>query len=123
AVLTLFTITTVFLAADLAVLRSLASLAATARRLGAGDLSARAIEPSGRGELAALARAFNGMAAALARRDREAAESQERLRLLAKNLNAAREAEAVRISRELHDEIGQMLTSLKIDLHHLRSRL
>jgi signal transduction histidine kinase len=36
-------------------------------------------------------------------------------------LQTARETEAARISRELHDEIGQVLTSLKIDLARLRA--
>jgi two-component system, NarL family, sensor histidine kinase UhpB len=44
------------------------------------------------------------------------AESERQLRRLAAGLHAAREAERARISRELHDELGQTLTTLKMDL-------
>lgn len=42
--------------------------------------------------------------------------SHKRLRELAAYLQAARERERVRIAREIHDELGQMLTVLKMDL-------
>jgi PAS domain S-box-containing protein len=43
-------------------------------------------------------------------------ESQSRLRQLSAHLQAAREEERARIAREIHDELGQILTVLKIDL-------
>ena len=43
-------------------------------------------------------------------------ESESQLRRLAAGLHSAREAERARLSRELHDELGQTLTSLKIDM-------
>ena len=42
--------------------------------------------------------------------------SQERLRRLSQPLEAVREEERARISREIHDELGQMLTAIKMDL-------
>src|SRR5437763_10454048 len=48
---------------------------------------------------------------------------REQLRDLAVRLEAAREAERTRIAREIHDELGQALTALKIDLTWLRRRL
>ena len=58
------------------------------------------------------------------RRARAVAESQrERLRELTQRLVTAQEDERLRISRELHDEAGQALTSLKISLDLLRSGL
>jgi two-component system sensor histidine kinase UhpB len=42
--------------------------------------------------------------------------SEGQLRRLAANLRSAREAERAHLSRELHDELGQLLTSLKMDL-------
>ncbi len=42
--------------------------------------------------------------------------SQEQLRALTKKLEHIREEERLAISREVHDELGQMLTALKIDL-------
>lgn len=120
-ILALFTIAAVFIAAELGVLRGVRSLARTAQRFGAGELSARARLPRGHNEFASLATAFNTMADSLAARHREALDAQARLRALASRLHVAREAEAARISRELHDEIGQVLTSLKIDLSRLKS--
>jgi PAS domain S-box-containing protein len=49
--------------------------------------------------------------------------SQNELRSLAGHLEAAREAERTRIAREIHDEFGQMLTGLKIDISWLEKKL
>lgn len=49
--------------------------------------------------------------------------SHERLRALAGHLQAAREEERTRVAREIHDELGQALTGLKMDLSWLRKKL
>ncbi|MCA9961676.1 MAG: GAF domain-containing protein, partial [Anaerolineales bacterium] len=55
-------------------------------------------------------------------RARRLAEAQrERMRILAQRVVKAQEEERARIARELHDESGQSLTSLKISLDLLRS--
>ncbi len=118
--LTVLTIAFALLAAEVSVLRVVRLLARAARRFGAGDLAARAEAPAGQGELSDLTAAFNAMADALAARQREAAETQERLRALSQRLAEGREAEAGRIARELHDELGQVLTSVKLDLAALQ---
>ncbi|WP_431822605.1 PAS domain S-box protein [Burkholderia sp. F1] len=52
-------------------------------------------------------------------------QSREELRELSANLQNVREEEKTRIARELHDDLGQQLTALKMDLsvveHQLRS--
>ena len=48
---------------------------------------------------------------------------QKELRELSARVLEAREEEKTRIARELHDELGQMLTALKMDLAWLRERL
>jgi PAS domain S-box-containing protein len=50
-------------------------------------------------------------------------ESQQQLRALASRLESLREDERTRISREVHDDLGQKLTGLKMDLQWLESRL
>jgi PAS domain S-box-containing protein len=49
--------------------------------------------------------------------------SREQLRKLAAAAHLVREQEKSRIARELHDELGQALTALKIDLGWIESRL
>jgi len=49
--------------------------------------------------------------------------SRERLHNLVVRLQAVREEERTLIAREIHDELGQGLTALKIDLSLLKSRL
>lgn len=46
-----------------------------------------------------------------------------RARQLAQHLQAAREDERARLARDLHDELGSLLTSAKLDAARLRSRL
>jgi signal transduction histidine kinase len=50
-------------------------------------------------------------------------ESEENLRALATHLQSVREEEQTRIAREIHDELGQSLTGLKMDLGWLAKRL
>lgn len=44
------------------------------------------------------------------------------LRNLAQHLQTVRDEERARVARELHDELGQALTALSMDLHWLRGR-
>jgi signal transduction histidine kinase len=50
-------------------------------------------------------------------------QSRERLRDLASHLESIREEERSRIAREIHDELGQALTALKMDIHWVGQRL
>jgi two-component system sensor histidine kinase UhpB len=54
--------------------------------------------------------------------ERALLESREQLRSLADRLAAVREEERARISREIHDELGQALTALKFELAWLRDQ-
>ena len=50
-------------------------------------------------------------------------ESRDRLRELSAYLQTVREKERAHIAREIHDELGQMLTALKLELALLKRRL
>jgi signal transduction histidine kinase len=115
---------------DLFLLRQVRTLLATTRRLATGDLSARTGARYGHGELGELERAFDEMAAALQEKEgerllahEELRTSQMELRNLSLYLQTAREEERTRIAREIHDELGQTLTALKMDLSWLKKRL
>jgi len=57
------------------------------------------------------------------RNEEELRHSREELRQFAVAANSVREQEKSRIARELHDELGQALTALKIDVGWLKERL
>ena len=112
------------------------SLARVAEEFGRGDLSHRS-SVSGSDEFAHLASTFNAMAGGIEQKTRqleaEIAErkrveeevntSRERLRNLSAHLQTVREEERKGISREIHDELGQALTTLKLNLTLLRGEI
>jgi len=53
----------------------------------------------------------------------ERREAQEAVRALAVRLQAAREEEAARIARDLHDDLGQTLTALQLELRWIEERV
>jgi len=120
----------VWWASDVLVLRRVNTIVQASRRLAKGDLATR-IEPiQGGDELSHLARVFNDMATALELREvreQEAKEalrqSREQLRDLASYLQDVREQERTRIAREIHDNFGQSLTILKMDLSWLKKHI
>jgi PAS domain S-box-containing protein len=57
------------------------------------------------------------------RAEEELANSREQLRNLSIYLQSVREKESTRIAREIHDELGQSLTALQMDLAWLGARL
>jgi signal transduction histidine kinase len=109
------------------------ALAKDAETLGKGDFSHRA-GVRGKDEIGMLARTFNAMASSIMEKtaqmrgeivERKRAEdrlksSRERLRNLSTHLQSVREDERRGVAREIHDELGQALTTLKLDLSLLR---
>jgi len=95
--------------------RPILELVETTRRVGQGDLSVRASHWAN-DEIGALGDAFNQMVADL-KTSREAVIEKEtaRTHLLAKLIDA-QENERHGIARELHDGVGQALTSIMVGL-------
>ena len=57
------------------------------------------------------------------RAEAELTRSREHLRFLAAHMETLRENERTRIAREVHDELGQMITGLRMDLAWIEKRL
>jgi signal transduction histidine kinase len=103
--------------------RRIDGLLRAARRLSAGDLSARSDQPWSDDELGELARTFDSMAWAVGQRTQDLRHMMESLRALGARLESVREEERTRISREIHDELGQTLTGMRMDLDRLEERV
>lgn len=58
----------------------------------------------------------------LKRSETELRDSRSQLRKLSAYLQSIREAERTRISRELHDELGQLLSGLRLGLNYLEAQ-
>jgi len=56
-------------------------------------------------------------------REEELNRSRDQLRLLAAHLQGVREEERTRIAREVHDQLGQMLTGLRMDTAWIEKRI
>ncbi len=117
-------------AGDVFILRRVRAMVGASRKLAAGDLNARIGKIGVRDELSHLAGVFDEMAAALQMRIvREEqvmaslARSREQIRELAAYQQDVREQERIRIAREIHDQLGQSLTILKMDLSWLNKQL
>ena len=57
------------------------------------------------------------------RAEEELRQSHQQLRALSRYLQSVREEERTRIAREVHDELGQALTSCKLDLSWIASKM
>lgn len=116
ALITLGMLLAAWIGSEVLVLRPVNALVRATQRLRAGDLTARTDVPHGQGEMNQLATAFDEMAEALAQHEAERAKTEATLQRLSRSLLEAQESERRAIARELHDELGQSLQALKINV-------
>jgi signal transduction histidine kinase len=109
--------------------RPLNELTAAASAIASGDQSP-VIELDRRDEVGKLGRAFNAMTTQVSKAKKELEEKvietgqmNEQLRNLSAHLQNIREEERMHIAREMHDELGQFLTGLKMDIAWLNKKL
>lgn len=111
------------------IFRPLDALRRGAELLGQGRLDHR-VSLDRDDELGKLSASFDGMAASLEadinmrkEMERKLQDSERQLRLLSSHILDVQERERNRISRELHDDLGQNLTVLKLRIGSLARRL
>ncbi len=90
--------------------------------IGRGNLDFR-VEPAGPGEIRELSHGFNQMTANLSNLKASLQKSQEDLRYLASQLIVAQEKERQYLGLELHDDLGQLLMVLKMQLRAVQRNL
>ncbi len=103
-------------------------LAETSKEIGKGDFYKKAIKVHTKDEIGELSYSFNRMLEGLQELDKKnnaykkelEAKEEMRLNLLRKTINS-QEKERKRIARELHDEAGQSLTSMKIAVRRIEN--
>lgn len=100
-----------------------------AEKVGTGDYG-QSVEVRSADEVGILAGSFNKMVedlkrsrAQVAERNAELTTLNGQLRNLSAHLQNAREDERTRIAREIHDELGQLMTALKLELSMLGKKL
>ena len=101
--------------------RALVHAVEAAARVGYG----RAEAEGGPLEIARLSAAFNEMVARRSAAELRTQESERNFRALSERLITVQENERMRVAREIHDDLGQALTALKMDVIGLleKSRL
>jgi signal transduction histidine kinase len=115
---------------ELFIIRQIRGMAQASERLASGEMSARTGLDYGSSEVGQLAKTFDEMATALEQRQAERRQAEKELqrsqmlfRSLSTHLQEVREEERTRIARKIHDDMGQTLTALKIDLSWINKRL
>jgi signal transduction histidine kinase len=95
--------------------RPLAALTTTVKRAAEPGFSEH-VPIEGPREIQVVAQAFNGMITSRTATEKALVESTAQLEALSEKLLDVQEEERTRIAREIHDELGQLLTALNMDI-------
>ncbi len=101
--------------------RPVTRLLEATRAVRRGDYSVRLAPAESRDELGKLMEGFNAMALSLASADKARLEKEQLQRDFLHRVMAGQEGERKRIARELHDQTGQALASVMVDLKVLEN--
>jgi len=118
---------------SISITNRLSRISSAASKMADGDLK-QAIEIKGKDELNEVAQKFNAMANQLSlshekleqriiERTEELNASHKKLQSLLAHLQTAREEERSSLARQIHDEIGQELAALQMDLFMIKRKL
>lgn len=109
--------------------RPLNALTAAATAITAGNYTSN-VTARGSDEVGKLSRSFNVMSAKLKEAQNkmeqqivEARQMNGQLRTLSAHMENVREEERLHIAREMHDELGQLLTGFKMEVYLLKRKL
>jgi len=109
--------------------KPLNKLTAASSAIASGDYSAT-VAVDRKDEVGKLSRAFNAMIGQVSKARQgmeqkiiETGEVNDQLRNLSAYLQNVREDERMHIAREMHDELGQLLTGFKMDVSSLKRKL
>ena len=106
------------------VIQPLRSLERYAAAVSAGERPGAAFAGTRlRGEMATLGDAMQHMVSLLDHRYAQLAEAEGSIRALASRVQVAREEEKTRIARDLHDDLGQLLTAVQMELRSVEEKL
>lgn len=97
-----------------AITRPLGAMARSVSRVASGGYEPVPVE--GPAEIASVAHAVNEMVANRVAHERQIADNAQQLKALSDQLLASQEEERAWLAREIHDDLGQSLTALKMDV-------
>lgn len=123
ALVGMLTLVAAWLIGNAFIVRRVDVLVRATKQLAEGNLNTRLGPPYEQDEFGQLAQSFDSMAESLEQHSTQLGTSREQLRDLAAHLESVREEERTRIAREIHDELGQALTGLKMDLSWMDRRI
>lgn len=116
-VICLIVLISIFISTEFFLLNDIRRFLDVVKKIGNGDLEHRVALDMNGVELYHLGVEFNIMAEKLQKREKDLSLMKEQLQKLFQYLQNSKDEEARKIARDLHDEFGQLLLSLKLEIN------